>query len=330
MPLSSRFHLRDLQLKKSLETDLELVEREITSAIQSEFPFATAAATHLVGAGGKRFRPLLTLLAARVGSGVNDDVITACVVAELTHVATLYHDDVMDEAPLRRGTDSANSRWGNTVAILTGDFLFAKVSRELAGLGPEAVRIHAETFERLCIGQINETRGPQDGQNAIGHHVQVLADKTGSLIATSLRYGAMFAGVDETTTQALTEYGERIGVAFQLADDIVDLASDTADSGKTPGTDLREGVPTLTTLLVRASDRPEDAELAHILSAPITDEVVVQQVLQELRAHPALQQAKDMAQQWSLQARMMLNDVPAGAPRDALASLCDYVVDRSG
>lgn len=330
MRLGSRFHLRDLQLKKALESDLDRVEQEIATAIQSEFPFATAAATHLVGAGGKRFRPLLTLLAARMGTGVNPNVITAAVVAELTHVATLYHDDVMDEAPLRRGTDSANARWGNTVAILTGDFLFAKVSRELAGLGPEAVRIHAETFERLCIGQINETRGPQSGQDPIDHHVQVLADKTGSLIATSLRYGAMFADVDPVTTTALTEYGEKIGVAFQLVDDIVDLASDTEDSGKTPGTDLREGVPTLTTLLVKSHARSEDEDLVATLSAPIEDETKVQEVIAELRIHPAIDQARAIASDWATQARNALTGVPSGAARDALMSLCDYVVERTG
>lgn len=330
MPLGSRFHLRDLQLKLALESDLERVEREISLAIESEFPFATAAASHLVGAGGKRFRPLLTLLAARIGTGVNPNVITAAVVAELTHVATLYHDDVMDEAPLRRGTDSANARWGNTVAILTGDFLFAKVSRALAGLGPEAVRIHAETFERLCIGQINETRGPQDGQDPIAHHVQVLADKTGSLIATSLRYGAMFADVDTATTAALTQYGERIGVAFQLVDDIVDLASDSAASGKTPGTDLREGVPTLTTLLVASHARAQDTELVATLSGPIADEATVQQVIAELRTHPAIEQARAIASDWATQARSALAGVPAGPAREALASLCDYVVERTG
>ena len=330
MRLRSRLPLRDLRLKAALDADLERVEAEIDLAIQSEFPFATAAAAHLLGAGGKRFRPLLTLLAARFGDGVNDDVIRAAVVAELTHVATLYHDDVMDEAPLRRGTDSANSRWGNTVAILTGDFLFAKVSRSLAELGPDAVRIHAETFERLCIGQINETRGPQGEDDAISHHLRVLSDKTGSLIATSLRYGAMFSGVDHATTVALTQYGENIGVAFQLADDLVDLVSDSEDSGKTPGTDLREGVPTLATLLVTQMARPQDADLLVALAGPIAEESVVSEVLAQLRAHDAIGQARDIASQWSGRARDALVGLPAGAPRDALASLCDYVVERTG
>lgn len=330
MRLRSRFLLRDLHLKSALDADLGRVEDDIALAIQSEFPFATSAAAHLVTAGGKRFRPLLTLLAARVGSGVNQDVIRAAVVAELTHVATLYHDDVMDDAALRRGAPSANARWGNTVAILTGDFLFAKVSRELAELGPDAVRIHAETFERLCIGQINETLGPRGDDDAISHHLKVLADKTGSLIATSLRYGAMFAGLDDAVTAALTEYGENIGVAFQLADDIVDIMSDTEDSGKTPGTDLREGVPTLTTLLVKQMARAEDEDLIALLSGPITEETLVQETLANLRQHDALGEARTIAGQWSTRARAALASVPAGAPREALASLCDYVVERTG
>ncbi|NBO46742.1 MAG: polyprenyl synthetase family protein, partial [Actinobacteria bacterium] len=152
----------------------------------------------------------------------------------------------------------------------------------------------------------------------------------GSLIATSLRYGAMFAGVDSATTTALTEYGEKIGVAFQLVDDIVDLASDTEDSGKTPGTDLREGVPTLTTLLVKSHARSQDQALVATLSAPIADEARVQEVIAELRGHPAIEQARAIASDWATQARNALAGVPDGTAREALASLCDYVVERTG
>jgi len=329
MSLSMPLAFGDARLRDDIERELAAVESAIHESIQSTFPFATTAASHLVAAGGKRFRPLLTLLAAHAGNPSAAGVIPSAVIVELTHVATLYHDDVMDEAPLRRGQQSANSRFGNTVAILTGDFLFAKVSQLLADLGPEAVRIHAHTFERLCIGQINETRGPADGADPVAHHLQVLSDKTGSLIATSLRYGSMFAGCSAQTIDALTAYGERIGVAFQLADDIVDLTSATADSGKAQGTDIREGVPTLTTLLVQQEAAGGDSMLLDALSGPVHEESAVVAVLERLRTHPQLDRARTIARQWADDARECLAPLPTGPVRDALDLLCDYVVERT-
>ncbi len=254
----------------------------------------------------------------------------AAVVVELTHLATLYHDDVMDEARLRRGAASANARWDNTVAILTGDFLFAKASHLLADLGPEAVRIQARTFERLCTGQIRETVGPQDGEDPIAHHLSVLADKTGSLIATAGRFGAMMAGADPQVERILGAFGERIGVAFQLADDLVDIGSEHEQSGKTPGTDLREGVATLAVLMLRESSDPADRRLIELTSGPITDEAEHAEALALLRSHPAMDRAHDEARRWTDEARSTLSELPAGPTREALERLCDYVVDRTG
>ncbi len=327
MRIGAHVRLRDARLKSAVESELESVEQLLQSAVQSSFPFATDAANHLVNAGGKRFRPLLTLVASHLGTGPNHAVRQAAVVCELTHVATLFHDDVMDEATLRRGIDSANARWGNTVAILTGDFLFSKASQVLAELGPEAVRIQAETFERLCIGQINETRGPQSGEDQVSHHLQVLSDKTGSLIATSLHFGGLFSDVDSSAIAALARYGERIGVAFQLADDIVDIVSE--DSGKTPGTDVREGVPTLPTMLVSAMARPGDEQLRDRLSGPIGDELAVSETLTQLRAHPAIDEARSIARQWAAQARDEIAEIPSSAAKDALDTICDFVVERT-
>jgi heptaprenyl diphosphate synthase len=256
-------------------------------------------------------------------------VIESAVVCELTHVATLYHDDVMDEAKLRRGVESANSRWGNTVAILTGDYLFAKVSALLADIGPEAVRLQASTFERLVIGQIMETQGPQNGEDPLEHYLQVVADKTGSLIAASARFGAMVSGAPSDIKETLTIFGEKIGIAFQLADDVIDIASESHQSGKTPGTDLREGVPTLVTLNVMKSTRPEDRELIELLKAPIKDEAIVAQVLKTLRNHPALQESRDQLQQIARDARTALGPLPVNDVTGALFSLCDAIIDRS-
>src|SRR3954469_1420634 len=213
-------------LGESLAAGLVRVEEVLAVSVGSEHPFVRDAAGHLMAAGGKRFRPMLALLAAQLGDAEAAEVVRAAVVVELTHLATLYHDDVMDEADVRRGAPSANSRWTNAVAILTGDFLFARASDVLADLGPEAVRIQARTFDRLVQGQIRETVGPEPGADRVEHPLRVMADKTGSLIATSCRFGAMLAGADEASVEVLARFGERIGVAFQLSDDIIDVAGE--------------------------------------------------------------------------------------------------------
>lgn len=321
----------DAALDASLSQSLEEVETELRSAVVSDYPFVTETSRHLVDAGGKRFRPLLTLLASHLGPRpANPDVIKAAVVVELTHLATLYHDDVMDEAQLRRGAPSANARWDNSVAILTGDFLFARASDILADLGPEAVRIQAQTFERLCTGQIRESVGPDDGVDPVKHHLQVLADKTGSLIATAGRFGTMMSGADVETIDIMSRFGESIGVAFQLADDIVDITSDATQSGKLPGTDLKEGVPTLATLIAQASGDPADALLLGFLSGPIVDDSDHAQALALLRSHPALESAREEARRWAGDARRTLSPLPDSPARQALEALCDYVVNRTG
>jgi heptaprenyl diphosphate synthase len=316
-------------LATQLVSQMAEVESLLRSHTRSEYPFVDETAHHLVAAGGKRLRPLLTLLTAQYGDPTGQGVIAAAVACEITHLATLYHDDVMDEAPLRRGVESANMRWGNTIAILTGDFLFAKSSDLLADLGPAAVRLQARTFERLVIGQIMETQGPNPGQDPLEHYLKVVADKTGSLIAASARYGGMISGAPAEITDTVTVFGEKIGVAFQLADDVIDIASESNQSGKTPGTDLREGVPTLVTLNVMKSNDPADADLKKLLSAPIEDEETVQQVLVALRNHTALDESRDQLLMTAKEARRALGPLPVNDATGALMSLCDAVIDRS-
>ena len=319
----------DAALESSLTADMARVEALLRSHIEGEYPLVIETSRHLVEAGGKRLRPLLTLLGAQFGDPQALGIIEAAVVCELTHLATLYHDDVMDEAPLRRGVESANNRWGNTVAILTGDYLFAKASHLLADLGPEAVRLQAATFERLVIGQITETQGSTTGLSQLDHYLHVISGKTSSLIATSIRFGAMLGGADQEIVESLTQYGELIGTVFQLADDVIDIASETNESGKTPGTDLREGVPTLVTLYILESDDPADAELRKILSAPITDEAIVQSTLKTLRNHEALRNARSILSEYADRARQSLSSLPDGAAKDALSSLCEAIITRT-
>ena len=316
-------------LEAHLISRMAEVESLLRSHTRSEYPFVDETAHHLVAAGGKRLRPLLTLLTAQYGDPSGQGVIAAAVACEITHLATLYHDDVMDEAPLRRGVESANMRWGNTIAILTGDFLFAKSSDLLADLGPAAVRLQARTFERLVIGQIMETQGPNPGQDPLEHYLKVVADKTGSLIAASARYGGMISGARAEITDTVTIFGEKIGVAFQLADDVIDIASESNQSGKTPGTDLREGVPTLVTLNVMKSNDSADADLKRLLSAPIEDETTVQQVLIALRNHKAIDESREQLFMIAKEARSALGPLPINEATGALMSLCDAVIDRS-
>ncbi|CAL9498346.1 polyprenyl synthetase family protein [Streptomyces sp. enrichment culture] len=326
--------VRDQALEADVQTGLAAVEAGLLDATKSDVPFITEAAQHLVRAGGKRFRPLLVMLAAQFGDPHAPGVVPAAVVVELTHLATLYHDDVMDEALVRRGVESANTRWGNSVAVLTGDFLFARASHILADLGPEAVRIQAEAFERLVTGQILETAGPRDGNDPVEHYLDVIAGKTGSLVAVSGRFGAMMAGAGERFTEVLTQYGERLGVAFQLADDVLDIASDSHESGKTPGTDLREGIATLPVLHLRAlaeqHGRAEDVELAALLDGDLTDDARHAEVLRRLRVHPALELARRDTVRYAQEARAMLDPLPDGYAKAALAELCDLVVHRAG
>jgi len=319
----------DPALEAAVRSGLTAVETLLQETVKSDFPFITEASRHLVDAGGKRFRPLLVLLAAQFGDPDAPGVVPSAVVVELTHLATLYHDDVMDEADLRRGAVSANARWDNTVAILTGDFLFARASDILADLGPEAVRLQARTFERLVTGQIRETVGPLEGQDPVEHHLSVLADKTGSLIATSGRFGAMLAGADASRTDVMTRFGESIGIAFQLSDDLLDVLSETTDSGKVPGTDLREGVPTLPVLLLRRNPRPEDARLVDLLDAGLTENADHAEALGLLRAHPVMHEAQAEVVRRAEQARHVLGPLPEGPAKDALAALCDQLVGRT-
>ncbi|MGH3662339.1 MAG: polyprenyl synthetase family protein [Micromonosporaceae bacterium] len=322
--------LIDTELESSIRSSLTAIEERLHAGVESADPVVADAATHLATAGGKRFRPLLTLLAAQFGPNPTaSEVLDAALVVELTHLATLYHDDVMDEAPVRRGAPSANSRWTNTVAILTGDYLFARASDIVAALGPEAVRIQARTFSRLVHGQIRETTGPRPGDDPIEHYRYVVAEKTASLIATAARFGGMFSGADPATVEALAKYGEKIGTAFQLSDDILDIASDSEDSGKTPGTDLREGIATLPVLYALAADDAAGRRLREIVDGPMTDDALVAEALGLLRGSEAIERARATLHSHADSARALLNDLPDRPARAALEGLCTFVVKRT-
>ena len=319
------------ELAGRLSDGLERVDALLREVVDHDDPFIAKASGHLVEAGGKRFRPLLTLLAAELAGGINDDVVQAAAGVELTHLASLYHDDVMDEAQLRRGVPAANVVYGNSTAILVGDLLFGKASELVAGLGAEAVLIQAQTFVRLCAGQIRDDRAPSEEADAVGYYLDVLSDKTGVLIATAGRYGVMFSGGDDATAMLMRDYGEKVGIAFQLADDLIDIASDASETGKTPGTDLREGVDTLAVLRAKESTDPADARLLELLHADLSaDDAGVAEALTLLRVHPALEQARQETYAVAGAARALLDPLPPSEAKSALQALALSVVDRVG
>jgi heptaprenyl diphosphate synthase len=282
-------------------------------------------------AGGKRIRPLLTILASHLGDPERAEVLQAAAVVELTHLATLYHDDVMDSAPYRRGAPTAHEVWGNTVAILAGDLIFARASILVSDLGGRALAIQARTFERLCLGQLHETVGPREGEDPVAHYISVLADKTGSLIAASGQFGVIFSGAPAEFESVLVEYGEKVGVAFQLADDVIDVTGGRASSGKIAGTDLREGVPTLPVLLLRQAAADGDAFAARVVAlidGDLTDDAALAEAVEALAAHPATEQAWAVARDWADAAKAALEPLPEGVVKDSLAAFADAVVDR--
>ncbi|WP_431310215.1 polyprenyl synthetase family protein [Luteimicrobium album] len=333
-PVTAVLPVVDDALGARLAARMELVEERLQAAVANEDALVDETSRHLLAAGGKRLRPYLTLLTAELGDGARDEVLTAATVVELTHLASLYHDDVMDSASVRRGTTAAHQVWGNSVAILTGDLLFARASGLVSHLGPEAVLLQSRTFERLCLGQLHETVGPRAGDEPVAHYLQVLSDKTASLLATSARFGALFAGAPAAVVDAVAGFGEKAGVAFQLADDVLDVVSDGSQSGKTPGTDLREHVPTMPVLLLRelvaspaATD--EDRALLALLDGDLDDDGVLAEAVAALRAHPVVERTRAQALAWAQDAVDELRELPVGPVRDALEAFAQALADRA-
>jgi heptaprenyl diphosphate synthase len=329
--------LADPELAQSLAANLALVEERLLAEATDSDALVSGITGYLLRGGGKRLRPLVVLIAAELGGGCSQAVLDAAVVVELTHVASLYHDDVIDAAPLRRGTPSAHIKYGNTVAILAGDLLFAKASAIGAALGEECVRIQAGTFARMCRGEIRESAGPAPGQDPIAHHLAVLRDKTASLIGASAHLGALLADCPAPVVEAVVAFGEKAGLAFQLADDIIDLSPDAAITGKLPGTDLREHVPTMPALLLQAEARADrDAgrstsdtcRLADILEGDLSDDATLSDAVAHLAAHRVTREARAIARRWAAAAAAELAPLPSSPAKQALTEVADQATSR--
>ena len=319
---------------EAIEEGLKAVELGLLTQMSFADDLADVTSRYLLEAGGKRVRPTLALLTAQLGTGNNDAVIVAAQAVEITHVASLYHDDVMDEAQMRRGVPSAQTVWGNSVAILTGDLLFARASKLIASLGDRALTVQTDTFERLCLGQLHETLGPRPDEDPISHYLQVLADKTGSLIAGAALVGVIFSDAPEEYREPVMLFGERIGVAFQLIDDVIDLSSEVEQTGKVAGTDLRAGVPTLPLLyLRRLAETDSDAAelLARIEREAEADETGpgFAAAVAELRDHQVTNDTLEEAHRWADQAVAALGPLPEGPVKKALTKFAEVIVERS-
>lgn len=323
--------LGDPELTASIEKGLAEVEEYLFSELSRGESFVTEKVQHLAKAGGKRFRPMFALIASQYGAEPGSRaVIQAATVVEMTHLATLYHDDVMDEADKRRGVDSANARWNNSVAILAGDILLANVSRIMAELGVETVSHFAETFHDLVTGQMRETVGAE-GRDPIAHYMDVIKEKTGVLIASAGYLGALHSGATPEIRDALRGFGYNIGMVFQIVDDIIDIFSDYSQSGKNPGTDLREGVFTLPVLYALAEDTPVGEELRAKLTGPIgDDDALLAEVLDLLGRSTGRERALADVHSLLAQAEAELAKLPAGPATDALATLARLTVSRVG
>lgn len=324
------------KLASAVDQGVALIEANLEIEMHFGDALADVAGRYLFNAGGKRIRPVLTVLVSQLGNGVTDEIVTAGTAIEMTHLASLYHDDVMDEAPLRRGVPSTHEVWGNSVAILTGDLLFSRANTIMSRLGTKAAAIQTETFERLCLGQLHETIGPAEDVDPVEHYIQVLADKTGSLISAAARCGIEYSGAPEEYAEPLVMFGDKIGVAFQLADDVIDLDPNAGDTGKQAGTDLRAGVVTFPTLLLEQAAQ-NDADAAALLARIRSDvsaesaeaDADLKLAIAELYAHPVTQATRDEAHRWANEAVAALAPLPDGAVKKALSAFAEHVVSRT-
>ncbi|AKE40509.1 polyprenyl synthetase [Corynebacterium kutscheri] len=322
--------LGDEPLNLAIAEGMQRVEELLLAELAVGEDFIVEKVLHLARAGGKRFRPMMALLASNYGSNpLNLNVIRAAVVVEMTHLATLYHDDVMDESDKRRGVESANSRWDNSVAILAGDILLAHVSRLMAVLGTDTVAHFSETFGTLVTGQMRETIGAQDG-DPVAHYMKVIEEKTGVLIASAGYLGALHSGAKSEHIEALRGFGAAIGMVFQIVDDIIDIFSDTTESGKVPGTDLREGVFTLPVLYALREDTPVGAQLRELLTGPIHEDDSVTRALDLLTQSTGREQALADVYRYLEIAESHLAQLPDNETTVALRNLARFTVQRVG
>jgi heptaprenyl diphosphate synthase len=304
---------------QSMDGDRERVEAALLAAVRTRDAYLTELASHLIVAGGKRLRPVMTIAAAQVGgkAKVSEEVIQGAIACELVHLGSLYHDDVMDESTMRRGVDTVNAKWGNLQAIVAGDFLLARASGIAASLGNEIAGLLARTIAELCEGQIEELQHTYSVARTVPSYLVSIEGKTASLFATSARIGALVAGHDADVVDALTNYGTAFGMVFQIVDDILDVIATDAELGKRAGHDMEEGVYTLPVLLTLAQQSSDSDELRSFLGKPLS-QTERERALVIVRAHEGIQSAIDSANNYVHMAETECDRMPQGVATDAL------------
>ncbi|MEY2469000.1 MAG: hypothetical protein QOF21_1698 [Actinomycetota bacterium] len=308
-----------------LADGLARTEQRLRESVVAEDPYLTEIAGHLIGAGGKRLRPVLAMAAAAAGGApVTDDVIAGGVSVELVHIGSLYHDDVMDDAELRRGVPSVNAKWGNLVAILSGDFLLARASELAASLGTEVAGLLAATIGRLCEGQVGELKTVFSPDRSEPAYYASINGKTASLLATAARIGGIVAGLPRAQIDALTAYGDNFGMAFQLIDDVLDLVATDEELGKPAGNDMVEGVYTLPVLRALADD-DLGADLRPLLGTGL-DRATRDRARDIVRASDGVEYTIGIAQDFIARGTDALGALPSNPTRDGLSRLGDYLI----
>jgi heptaprenyl diphosphate synthase len=319
----------DATLEAEIRARLDRVEDDLEKAVRADSDLLAATAKYLLAAGGKRFRPMLVLLAGYFGDPTDPRLIPGAAAIELTHVATLYHDDVMDEAASRHGVTSVNARWDNTVAILTGDYLFARASEISADLGPDVCRLLARTIAVLCDGQIRDVAGAGNDNKTEEDHLEIIRRKTGILIASSCRLGGMLSEASPETLETLDAFGGSLGLAFQLSDDIMDITSSQMELGKEPGTDLREGVYTIP-VLHAVHHGPERDELRRVLASGPPDGELLDRALEIVRTSGAVEHARTGVTAEVRRATELAERLPDGPARHAFTQVANFLAVRCG
>ena len=313
-----------------MDSDRQRVEQALLGAVRTPDAYLTEIASHLISAGGKRLRPVFTIVASQVGNDepASEEAIAGGISCELVHLGSLYHDDVMDESTQRRGVETVNAKWGNLQAILAGDFLLAKASEIAASLGTEVAALLARTIGHLCAGQIEELRHTYNVNRPVDAYLSSIDGKTASLYATAARIGGLVAGHERTVVDALTNYGTAYGMVFQIVDDVLDLTATDAQLGKPAGHDMKEGVYTLPVLHTLAAGGTAATELRNVLGKPLS-EVERLKVLDIVRSNGGIATAIDAAKSFVADAERACDVLPAGrtvtAMREATAALLDSV-----
>ena len=308
---------------------LRRTEDELRKVVESDDPFLTEVARHLIDAGGKRVRPALAITASLV---LDEDpdvalwaVIRGGVAVELVHQGSLYHDDVMDDAETRRTVQSVNARWGNLEAILAGDYLLARASEIAADLGTEVAGLLAATIAALCEGQVREVRHAFDVDRSEEAYLASISGKTASLLATSARIGAIVADHSRDVVDAVTDFGHNYGMAFQVVDDLLDVTATDEELGKPSGNDLVEGTYTLP--VIRALAGPAGDDLRSLLGGPI-DSAGRDRARELVRADGAISSTRETAVGYLADARVAIDGLPTNPAVDAMLTTCDLLVER--